>query len=448
LKLKIKNAKGKMKTAALAALLVFNFSFLLLNSCGQERPNNGGGGGSGGSGIPTSSGSGTNTTLVDPNLAGGIAAIGSKNAMTSTAGAGAVTVYILGNTNFQNAAQSAINNQLYIISPNPFASGNGITMALFSTNAGDGAAYTTNSDGKVINLVDLNAGSVVFTPRNASAGLIPGILQLITDGYDEAIASTAFPGGLSAGNYSGFYSNPSNGIAGIPQPVSGVFRPQTAGWRWAFKVDQTIGDAFVSRFLTVSNTLTVNGSVTLPHASLDSNGVNTTIGDTGSTNQIITGWKYLTTRTAQAYSGPTMQINDSGEGIGNYAGASGGVGIYVIGDASNNPSIKVDNQFSGTAGFVILKSNLVVNGDRVLAKSVASTSTSFQAVTATGFTNNTGSNGFASIKGTAITYTNFDGAGNAYETNTTLVNATDHIFMQAGAKFTAGSGLSGTFHTF
>ena len=50
------------------------------------------------------------------------------------------------------------------------------------------------------------------------------------------------------------------------------------------------------------------------------------------------------------------------------------------------------------------------------------------------------------MKGSAVSYTNFDGAGQAYETNTTLVNTDQTILLQPGGKVVAASGLSGTVH--
>lgn len=72
----------------------------------------------------------------------------------------------------------------------------------------------------------------------------------------------------------------------------------------------------------------------------------------------------------------------------------------------------------------------------------------FGAITATGWTNTLGYNAVVYLTGTAITFTNFDNAGSAYMTNTTLLNATMTLMLQPNAYFKAASGLSGTYHAF
>jgi hypothetical protein len=72
--------------------------------------------------------------------------------------------------------------------------------------------------------------------------------------------------------------------------------------------------------------------------------------------------------------------------------------------------------------------------------------TNFYAITATGWTNSDNWTHELHIKGTAVTYTNFDGAGQAYETNTTLINTDQTILLQPAGHCNAASGLSGTVH--
>ena len=79
--------------------------------------------------------------------------------------------------------------------------------------------------------------------------------------------------------------------------------------------------------------------------------------------------------------------------------------------------------------------------------SILTTATNTGSVTATGWTNGTGSDAVVFITGTAVAVTYYDNAGTAYLTNTTLVNALTTMFVQAGGKFTCASGLSGNWHT-
>lgn len=80
--------------------------------------------------------------------------------------------------------------------------------------------------------------------------------------------------------------------------------------------------------------------------------------------------------------------------------------------------------------------------------SIATGATNFAALTTTGWTNPWTVDAIAYVQGTAVGMTNFDGAGNAYMTNTTLVNATLTVHMQPGAKLKSAAGLSGTAHAF
>lgn len=70
--------------------------------------------------------------------------------------------------------------------------------------------------------------------------------------------------------------------------------------------------------------------------------------------------------------------------------------------------------------------------------------TNTAALTATGITNTWNWPATAYVLGTAITYTNFNNAGIAVFTNTTLINDSQAIHIQTGGFIRATSGLSGT----
>jgi hypothetical protein len=136
--------------------------------------------------------------------------------------------------------------------------------------------------------------------------------------------------------------------------------------------------------------------------------------------------------TLGAVAGPSIFLNAAAPFTFSGAGANG---------------FQWNNQANNTALMTLDNSGNLVTALKVTATTgLKTTATTTAQITSTGYTNSTGVNGYAYVKGTAVTYTNFDGSGAAYFTNTTLVNDSQCIHMQAGASITAASGLSGTFH--
>jgi hypothetical protein len=157
--------------------------------------------------------------------------------------------------------------------------------------------------------------------------------------------------------------------------------------------------------LTVDNsTVTVNGfgtrTITLPDATFHCKGRIYQIKNQGTTNCIVA------TTSLQAIDGKPSYTNAPRETI---TVQSDGVGWSIISTYGGAP-------------------------------------TNFVALTATGITNTWNWPAAASILGTAVTYTNYDGAGQAYETNTTLANDDQYRILQPGGAITAASGLSGIMH--
>jgi hypothetical protein len=71
--------------------------------------------------------------------------------------------------------------------------------------------------------------------------------------------------------------------------------------------------------------------------------------------------------------------------------------------------------------------------------------TSTGAITATGWTNTTGSKCFVNLIGSSSTFTIYDNSGTAWATNASFTRVIT-VPLQAGGKITSASGLSGTWH--
>jgi hypothetical protein len=78
--------------------------------------------------------------------------------------------------------------------------------------------------------------------------------------------------------------------------------------------------------------------------------------------------------------------------------------------------------------------------------SILTTSTNFGAVTATGWTNGTGSDCEVLLNGNSFSITNFDSQGNAWMTNVMTTGNTVTLIIQANGHVNAPSGLSGNYH--
>jgi hypothetical protein len=89
-------------------------------------------------------------------------------------------------------------------------------------------------------------------------------------------------------------------------------------------------------------------------------------------------------------------------------------------------------------------SNLVIVNPLQIS-ALVTTGTNWGTITATGWTNATGTNCFVLYNGTAVTVSYFDAAGSIYFTNSFTGNGC-YAPVQAGGKITAPSGLTGVWH--
>lgn len=80
------------------------------------------------------------------------------------------------------------------------------------------------------------------------------------------------------------------------------------------------------------------------------------------------------------------------------------------------------------------------------AKGIATLGTSSGTITATGWTNLTGTNIMVDFDASSSTVTNFDNAGNPWRTNASLTGNDLFTILQPGGALKASGGLSGTWH--
>ncbi len=337
-----------------------------------------------------------------------------------------VNEYVAGDPSLQTSSHSSDDNIHRMLAPNPFGTGSGFGFAIATTNpTGNGTAISTNSNAQAIfwRGGDVNGYSLQAVPEQAVTNDNPGWLQMIGDSTSFPIAivnNTSVAG--KQGNYCFVYFT--NGVAAFPQwigtnnfPIAGTFENRT------LKID-LVNNQIVMGTNTILYGAAGGKQLTQANGLLNAGAFDPTavgvIPLNGSTLDI-------TKIIPNSFTSAGQPLLDAG---------NNGTGVYFAADGNLSFSV------SGTKVAAFTPGGLVM----VNTNGVGTLATNFAALTTTGWTNPWTMNAVAYVLGTAIGYTNFDGAGNAYMTNSTLVNTFQTVIMQPGAKLKSASGLSGTAH--
>ena len=337
-----------------------------------------------------------------------------------------VNEYMSGDPSLQTSSHSSDDPIHRFLSPNPYGSGGGIGFAIATKNSsGNGTAVSTNSSSEAIYWRggDVNGYSEQAVPEQNATNNNPGWFQIIGDGPAFPIAISE---NTSVASHQGLYVFVyfTNGISVFPQWIgTNNFPIAGTGENPTLKIDQ------VNNVVTLgTNTLfkTANGTL---QWNLSNGHINFAAFDStqAGTIPLNSATLDITKIIPNSFTSAAQPLLDAG---------NNGTGIYFAADGNLSESVSGTKVAAFTPGGLVMANT---NGVGTLA-------TNFAVLTTTGWTNPWTVNAVAYVLGSAIGYTNFDGAGNAYMTNTTLANTFQTLILQPGAKLKSASGLSGTAH--
>lgn len=346
----------------------------------------------------------------------------------------------------------------------PAASGPSWILAYTGTNITNGTVYTTNS-GVPYYYYDLYGSSFAIGGQQCLSTLNRGVAQIVQNYLPFAVTSTTKPGGLSAGNYPMIFMYSTSNMVFFEKTTSGKLRPCDTvdgsggvfsgdGGPQTMIINETSGDVFIQNGLLTakgiaSTGITNTGGVVALLGSNPSSGVNIdAVGNVNicSVNHTNSGqlWasKFAFDAGSASVNGSSFLVDTSGDGIGQFAGAGGGLGLFTLADSATSPAIKIHNGFSGGAADVVtVKSNLDDLGTISALTGYKTLNTNQFAVASTGWTNTNALNCVMYITGaTAATFTFSDGTNTIFTDTGLTFTTSETLLMHPSYKVVVSSG--------
>ena len=143
------------------------------------------------------------------NWTGGTSAIGSGSQMSYFA-SGPMKIYTMGNPIYQTYGSKNTDAQVIQINCNPYDSGSGWVCALVGTNWTPFGYLSTASDGIPVYIQDPVALSFLIPPLQSIPATLPGVGQIVMNGYEQFALTSALVEDGIPGNYSYLQTDPMN----------------------------------------------------------------------------------------------------------------------------------------------------------------------------------------------------------------------------------------------